>query len=466
MSSILTNNSAMVALDTLRNINKNLATVQNEISTGKKVSSAKDNASIWAISTVMSTDVESFKTISDSLNLGSSTVGVARSAAEAVTENLQSIKNLIVSAQQSNVDRDKIQTDIDELTKGIQTIVGAAQFNGLNLIDGSSSADVDFLASLDRSSSGSVSASYISVERADLSLSNSATAATFGTTAVTDTTIINNGGTAAGTAKTVANAGSTAISIATVADGYSYRIVLDDSAGTNSVGQRTFEYVAGTDDSAESVAANLSNQISTFLAATGDTNYSVSRTDDVLTITNNSGAAVDITTESANDGTAGTSVGGLGNLATVDVTTDAGAAAALTAIEGLLQTSIDAAAALGSSQKRIENQGEFVNNLVDAMTTGILRRSPTAYRWSQRDRVISLPSDYRSARGCCGSRDAPAGSMGRRALSQSAALDHCRNRSGQSGQHTSRRNQAQPCLAFPIRSPMQQSRAGWKRRNC
>lgn len=371
MSSILTNNSAMVALDTLRNINKNLATVQNEISTGKKVSSAKDNASIWAISTVMSTDVESFKTISDSLNLGSSTVGVARSAAEAVTENLQSIKNLIVSAQQSNVDRDKIQTDIDELTKGIQTIVGAAQFNGLNLIDGSSSADVDFLASLDRSSSGSVSASYISVERADLSLSNSATAATFGTTAVTDTTIINNGGTAAGTAKTVANAGSTAISIATVADGYSYRIVLDDSAGTNSVGQRTFEYVAGTDDSAESVAANLSNQISTFLAATGDTNYSVSRTDDVLTITNNSGAAVDITTESANDGTAGTSVGGLGNLATVDVTTDAGAAAALTAIEGLLQTSIDAAAALGSSQKRIENQGEFVNNLVDAMTTGI-----------------------------------------------------------------------------------------------
>tara|TARA_R110002020_G_scaffold399971_1_gene610017 strand:- start:227777 stop:228994 length:1218 start_codon:yes stop_codon:yes gene_type:complete len=361
----------MVALDTLRNINKNLATVQNEISTGKKVSSAKDNASIWAISTVMSTDVESFKTISDSLNLGSSTVGVARSAAEAVTENLQSIKNLIVSAQQSNVDRDKIQTDIDELTKGIQTIVGAAQFNGLNLIDGSSSADVDFLASLDRSSSGSVSASYISVERADLSLSNSATAATFGTTAVTDTTIINNGGTAAGTAKTVANAGSTAISIATVADGYSYRIVLDDSAGTNSVGQRTFEYVAGTDDSAESVAANLSNQISTFLAATGDTNYSVSRTDDVLTITNNSGAAVDITTESANDGTAGTSVGGLGNLATVDVTTDAGAAAALTAIEGLLQTSIDAAAALGSSQKRIENQGEFVNNLVDAMTTGI-----------------------------------------------------------------------------------------------
>ena len=71
MSSILTNNSAMVALQTLRGINSNLETVQSEISTGKKVATAKDNAAIWAISTVMSTDVESFNQITDSLNKGS-----------------------------------------------------------------------------------------------------------------------------------------------------------------------------------------------------------------------------------------------------------------------------------------------------------------------------------------------------------------------------------------------------------
>ena len=107
MSSILTNNSAMVALETLRNINRNLEGVQSQISTGKKVANAKDNAAIWAISTVMSTDVSSFKQISDSLNLGSSTVGVARSAAEKVTSTLQEIKNLVVSAQGENVDRTK-----------------------------------------------------------------------------------------------------------------------------------------------------------------------------------------------------------------------------------------------------------------------------------------------------------------------------------------------------------------------
>ena len=47
MSSILTNNSAMVALQTLRSINANLAGTQNEISTGKSIANAKDNSTVW-----------------------------------------------------------------------------------------------------------------------------------------------------------------------------------------------------------------------------------------------------------------------------------------------------------------------------------------------------------------------------------------------------------------------------------
>ncbi|MCR9223688.1 MAG: flagellin, partial [Hyphomonas sp.] len=371
MSSILTNNSAMVALETLRGINKDLAMVQSEISTGKKVSSAKDNAAIWAISTVMSTDVESFKQIQDSLNLGNSSVGVARSASEQITSVLQDMKELIVSAQEENVDRTKIQTDIAALRDQVGSIVGAAQFNGLNLIDGASSEDVSVLASLDRTSAGTVNASYISVARADLSISNSSTAATYGGTGVTDTSLIDNGGTNAGTADTVADAATQVITIASVADGNGYRIELDDTGTNNSIGTRTFEYVAGSGDSANSVAANLETQLSNFLSATGQTDYTVSRTDDAISITNNSGAAVDITSFSSTGGTAGVSAGGLGDLATIDVTTDTGATAALTSIETLLGQSIDAAAGFGSAQKRIDTQSEFVQTMVDSLTTGI-----------------------------------------------------------------------------------------------
>jgi len=80
MSSILTNNSAMVALQTLKSINQGLNKTQDEISTGKKVASAKDNSAIWAISKVMESDVKGFKGISESLSVGESTVGVARQA--------------------------------------------------------------------------------------------------------------------------------------------------------------------------------------------------------------------------------------------------------------------------------------------------------------------------------------------------------------------------------------------------
>ncbi len=47
MSSILTNTSAMVALQTLKGINSNLAKTQDEISTGKSIGTAKDNSAYW-----------------------------------------------------------------------------------------------------------------------------------------------------------------------------------------------------------------------------------------------------------------------------------------------------------------------------------------------------------------------------------------------------------------------------------
>ena len=65
MSSILTNTGAMVALQSMKSINKNLGMVQAEISTGKSVASAKDNSAVWAISKVMESDVKGFKGISE-----------------------------------------------------------------------------------------------------------------------------------------------------------------------------------------------------------------------------------------------------------------------------------------------------------------------------------------------------------------------------------------------------------------
>jgi flagellin len=171
MSSILTNNSAMVALQTLQSVNKNLANTQDAISTGKDIATAKDNSAIFAISKVMESDIAGFKAISDSLSLGQATVAVASSAAEQIVEELNGIKGLIVSAQSENVDHAKIQEDISQRTAQIASVISAAQFNGTNLlntdVDGAGTTTFNVLASLDRVGTAAPAATNISVTSVD-----------------------------------------------------------------------------------------------------------------------------------------------------------------------------------------------------------------------------------------------------------------------------------------------------------
>lgn len=229
MSSILTNNGAMVALQTLKTINSDLLKTQSEISTGKSVGSAKDNSALWAISKVMESDVKGFKAISESLSLGESSIAVARTGAETVTDLLTQIKGKVVSAQEENVDRAKIQSDIDALTSQIQSVVGAAQFNGLNMLQGTES--VNILSSLDRQSDGTVDANSIRVDRqnleADAGAYGAGTVLTDGSTgnaSLSDTTLSATGNTLTinatftGAGDVTVNLGGTSVTVATDTD--------------------------------------------------------------------------------------------------------------------------------------------------------------------------------------------------------------------------------------------------------
>ncbi|RWR33832.1 flagellin [Sinirhodobacter populi] len=169
MTSIITNTSAMTALQTLKSINSNLASAQNEISTGKTISTAKDNAAIWSITKVMESDVSGIDAIKTALDLGGSSVSVAREATESVVTDLKSMQSLVVQAQAENVDRATLQTQIDNLKATIANYVSSAQFNGLNFLNDSSEDPVNVLAALNRDSSGTVTTSTISINRMSLS---------------------------------------------------------------------------------------------------------------------------------------------------------------------------------------------------------------------------------------------------------------------------------------------------------
>lgn len=153
MSSILTNNSAMVALQTLKNINSQLGKTQSDIATGKTVANAKDNAAVWAISKVMETDQSAFKTIQSNLNVADAVVGTARAGAEQITDLLKEMKNLAIGGANDSADFAKINTDMVAKKTQITAIIDASQLNGVNLLkDAPVAGQTSFtvLGSLDR----------------------------------------------------------------------------------------------------------------------------------------------------------------------------------------------------------------------------------------------------------------------------------------------------------------------------
>ena len=186
MSSILTNNGAMVALQTLQSINKNLGQTQNEISTGKSISSAKDNSAVWAISKVMESDVAGLDAISESLALGESTVAVASAGAEQIVETLKEMKQILVNGATENVSHDKIEADLAEKQAQIESVINASQFNGANLlktdVDGGGATSVSVVSSLDRIGTGAPTVSKIDVDTVDFETNLDVA----GRTAVTD----------------------------------------------------------------------------------------------------------------------------------------------------------------------------------------------------------------------------------------------------------------------------------------
>jgi len=359
MSSILTNASSLVALQTLKSINMGLSETQNQISTGKAVSSARDNSAVWAISKVMNSDITGFQAISDSLSLGKSTVAVARQSAETVTTLLTKIKSKIVASQGANVDRAKLNTDITALKDQISSVVSAGQFNGLNLVDGST-ASTKVLASLDRDSSQNVTSSSITVSAQDLSTAGyTAKAAFTGSTGVAADSKDSFGfsmDASGGTSDT----GNIVVVDPTYAAGDSLTI---------NIGDKSVSYtITAADVAATSTADVVAVQLKTAIEASGanvTVDYNQANAGK-LVLTNTGTTAVSVSGQFKNAGS-----GGLSGLSAINVSTGSGATAALSSIETLIGKSIDAAAAFGSSQGRIEAQASFIGKLTTSLKTGM-----------------------------------------------------------------------------------------------
>jgi flagellin len=164
--SVHTNTSAMIALQNLTSTNKLLEDSQNRISTGLAVSSAKDNASVYAIAQGQRADLSSLDAVTESLNRASSIADVAMSAGESVSDLLNQLREKVVGAMDGSIDttsRNALNSDFKSILGQITNVVGNATFNGANILDGSLTSSLSFIANADASSSITLSVRDISL---------------------------------------------------------------------------------------------------------------------------------------------------------------------------------------------------------------------------------------------------------------------------------------------------------------
>ncbi|WP_310620263.1 flagellin N-terminal helical domain-containing protein [Flexibacterium corallicola] len=348
MSSLLTNSSSMVALQTMRSIASDLSETQSRISTGLRVQDASDNAAYWSIATTMRSDNNSLSTVQDSLGLGAATVDVAFTAMEDSLDYVDQIKQKIEAAKNGTIDKNKAQSDIDALQEQLQTIAESASFSGENwLQQDMSSANMtkQVVGSFTRDTDGNISLGNIEVDTSVTTLVDTRATAADNTGILTEDLVG-----AIGT-----GAGDVSYSEYNATAGTDPVLTLNN--GVDGLAKEAYQ--AAFD------ALLYDGRDITQLYSTGGTNTAeLDAFDDELTA---AFAAIDTGLTTLGTSVLDFDISALGDTVGDRALMDS----VIVAVDQQYDKMTDAATALGSAKSRVDMQMEFSKNLSDAIERGI-----------------------------------------------------------------------------------------------
>ena len=139
MSVVNTNVSASIAQSALMRNERSLSTAMEQLSTGKKINSAADNASGLAISTRMTAQIRGLDQAVRNANDAISMISTAEGALDEITAMLQRVRELGVQAgtgTTSTQDRDYLNQEYTHLLAEIERVSANTQWNGREILDG------------------------------------------------------------------------------------------------------------------------------------------------------------------------------------------------------------------------------------------------------------------------------------------------------------------------------------------
>ncbi len=139
MSVINTNNNALFAQNSIYQVNKAQSNAMQQLSTGQRINSAKDDAAGLAIATRMTSDINGYAVAVQNSNQGMNMAQTADGALNNVNNILQTMRQLAVEASNgtmTSANRKSTQAEVAQLQKQIDSIAHTTASNGIQLLDG------------------------------------------------------------------------------------------------------------------------------------------------------------------------------------------------------------------------------------------------------------------------------------------------------------------------------------------
>jgi len=173
MSSVNTNVGALSVLKTLRATMFEMNTVQNRVSTGLRVSSALDDASVFAVAQGLRGDIKAYNAVSQALGAAKGMAKVALSATTQISNKMQDIQAKIVQLADESISvetRTTYQNDLRAMLEEVKTYIANATYNDVNLIAGPgvNSGDQTVIASIDGTATVTIRANDLESTRSTL----------------------------------------------------------------------------------------------------------------------------------------------------------------------------------------------------------------------------------------------------------------------------------------------------------
>ncbi len=138
-NSINTNQSALVALQSLNNTIGSLNKTQKRVTTGYKVADAVDDGAAFAVAQSLRSDKGAIDAVNSQLNIAKGAVNVFSSAATNVSDALGRARETLTKLADQNLTSDmrtKYNNDFTALKAEVENYISNAKFNGINLLSG------------------------------------------------------------------------------------------------------------------------------------------------------------------------------------------------------------------------------------------------------------------------------------------------------------------------------------------